>query len=43
MGFAGDLGLNDPFFGAACAINFEKFRYFSEKLPYFVKVEDLIA
>ena len=30
-------------FGSAGAENFEKFRYFSEKSPNFVKVEDFIA
>ena len=32
-----------PIFGAAGAENFVKFRYFSEKSPNFVKVEDFIA
>ena len=32
-----------PIFCAAGSENYEKFRYFSEKSPTFVKVEDFIA
>ena len=41
--FFGKIGLSDPFFGSVGAENFEKFQYFSETSPNFVKVEDFIA
>ena len=41
--FLGKIGLNDSFFGAASGENFEKFHYFSDKSPSFLKVEDFIV
>ena len=41
--FLRKIGFSDQFFGAVGARNFGKFRYFSETLPNFVKIEAFIA
>ena len=38
--FLENIGVSDTFLASE---NFEKYQYFSEKLPNFVKVEDFIA